>query len=324
MTTAFTIVTYNYLAHAKCLGDSLLSKNPKFTFCICLIGDRNEISDISYFSNFKILDSSQLEPEDFSKMRERYNDFELSCALKPFFSELLFEKLNPGILLYFDADIMIFNSLELSEKILEKSSIVLTPHCLVSNDVLGAHTMDLMLLKYGVFNAGFYGMRKSAISDSVIQWWKDKMRTECITDLENGRYVDQIWLNLFPIYFNEVESIKDVGYNMAIWNMNEREITTHEDSILINHSRPLVFFHFSGYDFDVPDVLSKNHNIYSFESRPDVESLFKLYRLELEANDVRKYRNKASNILGKLSGKEMEENKKLSFPKQIFKWITKN
>ena len=40
---------------------------------------------------------------------------------------------------------------------------------------------------------------------------------------------------------------------------------------------PLRFFHFSGYDFRRPELISKFQNRHTFKDRPDVAPLFRLY-----------------------------------------------
>jgi hypothetical protein len=306
MNAAFTIVTIDYLAHAKTLGDSLVAHNPDIKFNICLIGDKKEVPDPAFLSKYLMIDTASLNIMDFAGMRERYNDFELSCALKPFFAEYLFVEQKAQTLIYFDSDILIFNSLQLIEEKLRSYDIILTPHCTDVIDRKDKHSLDLMLLNYGLYNAGFFALSNTAEATNFIKWWKDKMLTECTTDLSAGKYVDQIWLNLVPVYFEKVHILKDKGYNMAVWNMYERSIYKENEIIMVNDQSPLVFFHFSGYDLEEPEVLSKNHNYFTFVDRPEIFPLFKEYTFLLKQNRIEMFKKLKKTPISKYSNEEAE------------------
>ena len=277
MIAAYTIVTRDYLPHAKSLADSLLKYNPDFTFFICLIGEKTN-ADESFFVPSIIIDTTSTTISDFESMRSRYNNFQLSCALKPFFAEIIFNEYKPEAVIYLDGDILVFNDFSLLKKHLKSHTIIITPHS--TNDEIrnDENKLDLMLLNSGVFNAGFFAMSNSKESFKFIKWWKHKMLTECYRDVANGRFDDQIWFNFIPIYFNQTLVLKDPGYNMAIWNMRERFISKKEKNFIVNEESPLVFFHYSGYNVDIPDVPCRYMNIYTFEQRPDVRPVFKSYR----------------------------------------------
>lgn len=285
MTAAYTIVTPDYLAHAKTFADSLFKYNPEFTFFICLIGDKSTLQE-DFFSPSIILDTTSTEFAEFEEMSKRYSNFQLSCALKPFFAEVLFEKFQLESLVYFDSDILIFNNLSLLKKYLKEYSIIITPHSVDDTPRNDENNFDLMLLNSGVFNAGFFALSNSAETSKFIKWWKHKMLTECYRDVANGRFDDQIWFNFIPIYFERTFILKDAGYNMAIWNMREREIYIQNETFLINKETPLVFFHFTGYNIDEPYVLCRYYHIHTFDSRPDVAPVFKAYRANLRKNRI--------------------------------------
>ena len=78
---------------------------------------------------------------------------------------------------------------------------------------------------------------------------------------------------------------------MAVWNMSERTLTHTDAGYLINNKVPLVFFHYSGYNPLFPEVLSKNHPIYTFIERPDVIPVFDEYKNLLENNRLTFYKN---------------------------------
>jgi hypothetical protein len=284
MIVAFTVVTNDYLVQARTLGNSFLKYNPGYIFVIGLLdetgtGQHNNVSD-----RFKYIQVSDLEIGYIEEMRERYSNFEFSCALKPFFADHILKELEAEHVIYLDSDIYVFSTFSEIEDLFKPYSIVITPHYLSSSPRNDNNKADLMMLNYGIFNGGFFALSNSPVSANFLDWWKDKLKTECKRDLCNGRFVDQIWLNLCLIYFDNVHILRDPGYNMATWNLCERTVTLVNGAYLVNQKTPLVFFHFSGYSPNQPEKISKNHTDYTFESNPDVIPLFEQYRNELINN----------------------------------------
>jgi hypothetical protein len=80
-----------------------------------------------------------------------------------------------------------------------------------------------------------------------------------------------------PIYFKGVYILKDPGYNMGHWNLCERKVSVSNSVYFVNEKYPLIFFHFSGFDFNEPQLISKYQTRYDFALRNDLVVLFKDY-----------------------------------------------
>ena len=61
-----------------------------------------------------------------------------------------------------------------------------------------------------------------------------------------GLFVDQRWIDFVPAYFDHTVLL-DEGYNVAYWNLFEREFKRGADGYEVN-GRPLRFYHYSGFD----------------------------------------------------------------------------
>jgi hypothetical protein len=114
----------------------------------------------------------------------------------------------------------------------------------------------------------------------MLKWWEDKLRHDCIIDLTRGYFVDQLWMGLVPAYFDKVLIDKYAGYNMAHWNLHERKLIKKADGYYANEV-PLVFYHFSHYMPAKPDEIAAFHNRYTFNTRPDVVDIYKVYHESL-------------------------------------------
>lgn len=278
MKVGFTIATANYLAQAKAAADSFVKYNPEYRFIIVLLDKINHRFDPSFFTTAEIIEVEYLKIEWFREMAARYTIFELSNALKPFAAEyLLLNNKDIDTLIYLDSDILVYNSFGHVRDTLDRYNIVITPHTLTPIPADGFFPEEKLLFKSGVYNGGFFAINRSDESIAFLSWWKQQLRNDCLVDPSKGLYVDQMWLNLVPMYFDNVAVIKNPGYNIAYWNFHERYITINNQVFTVNNQYPLVFFHFSGYDFTKINIISKYQDRFTFESRKDVFRMFEHY-----------------------------------------------
>ena len=56
-----------------------------------------------------------------------------------------------------------------------------------------------------------------------LSWWEERLRRECRIAPTTGLFVDQRWVDFVPSYF-EHTVVTDEGYNVAYWNLFEREL----------------------------------------------------------------------------------------------------
>jgi glycosyltransferase involved in cell wall biosynthesis len=104
-------------------------------------------------------------------------------------------------------------------------------------------------------------------------------------DPDIGMHVDQNWLNLVPSFFDDTYVLKDPRYNVAYWNLHERgNRITHKGGESFLDDRPIVFFHFSGFDPDQIDRISKHQNRFTLGDLPELRPLFESYRDALGRN----------------------------------------
>lgn len=304
MILAFTICSINYLAQARTLGDSLRQTNPDYHYVIGLV-DKLDAAHLpaDLMPDYPLLEVDKIGIPDFAGMCDRYDITELNTAVKPFFLGY-FDRTYPNAtaFVYFDPDIIVFQPLTQLSRDLERYSLVLTPHtCSPTPD--WERPNEQHHLNTGIFNLGFIGLRNDDTARAFVHWWQQRLVYECRIDLCAGLFVDQHWVNFAPIYHDNVLIDKTAGYNVAYWNLHERFLSADQTGAWFiqdpmgHPSGPLHFFHYSGYNPDRPDEVSKYQTRYTFgdgarpaQNRPDVRPLFDLYRARLLANHNQRYR----------------------------------
>ncbi|PZU84841.1 MAG: hypothetical protein DI529_10795 [Chryseobacterium sp.] len=290
MTLAYTLVNIAYLPVAKTLADSFSRHNPDIPFYICLFDDQEDIKD-EVFLNYNIYDKNKLDSDAYESMRSRYNNLGMACALKPFFGEQLIKEFSPDSIIYIDADVMVFDKFDMVADVFQNQgkSVILTAHNykIVKNDK--EVVFNIYSRKSGIYNAGFFAVKNDASGLEFLEWWKRMLFTACVKDDKNGVLYDQTWLDLVTVYFKDELFILDhLGYNVAFWNWQERNITRENDGkYYINQTFPLVFFHFARYNYYQPELLdgySKRIGDYL-----SLKGIFDGYRSHLKSNLFENY-----------------------------------
>jgi hypothetical protein len=187
-------------------------------------------------------------------------------------------------IIYFDPDIMVYHSLKNLEDLLFEFDLVLTPHFCTPQPDNELIPRDHDMLQTGVYNLGFIAIKNNEQGRFFNNWWKQKMVDGAFANLKRGLFYDQLWASFAPAFVEKVKVLRDPGYNMANWNLHERRITSNEPGFVVNDNFPLVFFHFSHYKIDNPDILASYNTRYSLHERKDLQQIFRAYRQTVIGN----------------------------------------
>lgn len=245
----YTSICMNYLPKALTLGESLKKTNKDVKFFIILL-ERSIPKEWPKKAN-KIVDkvilAKDLGFEDFDKFIFKHSIVEASTAVKGQALVHLLENYDDKVL-YIDPDIKVYSSLKELSDILDRHSVILTPHVTIpETEEIDIQNNELCALQHGVYNLGFVGVKKDEEGLKFAKWWRDRLSLYCYDDIPRGIFTDQRWCDLAPAYF-DVYIMKNPGYNMAPWNLSKRKISYKNKEILVNDKYELVFFHYSGFD----------------------------------------------------------------------------
>lgn len=275
----FTIVSRNYFAYARTLGGSLRQSNPAAEFNV-LIVDRKDPAFEARQPDWRITWVEDLGIPDFEKVAFKYDILELNTNVKPTFAKHLLKRHEKVI--YLDPDIFVYDSLQPVFDLLDRHAVVLTPHITepITDDKLPGEPEFLLS---GVYNLGFGAFNASSESLKILSWWEQRCLHLAYNEQSEGFFVDQKWMDFVPSLCSTAFVLRDPQYNMAYWNLHEREVVWRDGHATIG-GKPLVFFHFSGLPPQGDDRVSKYQTRYQLRDRPDVAPLFVAYREELKGN----------------------------------------
>lgn len=285
----YTVCSANHLAHCKTMADSFVKYNPAYQVIIALTDEINNRFAAVEFEPYTLIESGKLGFPDFNLMARQYTVIELNCAMKAFVANYIFKHFSPDLLVYLDADIWVFNSFNSVEAAMSANDLLITPH------IINPYPLDNLLprerdtLRSGLYNAGFMAMKPTKNTNEFIDWWMKHLQNECYYNFAEGMGVDQLWLNLVPLLFNNVGIYDNAGANVAYWNLHERTIDLVGGLYFVNHSEPLLFLHVSGYSVGQPTILSRHQNRFELANLPVLQLLLKNYQTEVIKNGYEKF-----------------------------------
>lgn len=158
---------------------------------------------------------------------------------------------------YIDADLFFFSSPEPLFLELGEGSIAICEHRFPP-------ALRHLEIK-GVFNVGWVSFRNDERGRACLNWWRQRCLEWCYDRVEEGRYGDQKYLDLWPKLFPGLVVLRNHGANLAPWNLANYRLRFHDGSLWAGDDR-LVFFHFHGFQ-QVNDWLYESKLI-GFQCRP--------------------------------------------------------
>lgn len=249
----FTITARNYLSLALTLGDSIARHHPEARFTICVADGIDELDSLlpaiphpghSLLSALELLPGKQLENLAF-----KYNITEFCTAIKPAMFKALFADTSVDLVYYMDPDTYLYQRLDPITGGTPDKTLYLAPHlidCRLDDD---NPYPEYKHLWEGIFNLGFCALRRTSTTAHILDWWDARLQRYCFADFQDGLHTDQKWMDYAPAFFGDELSIcRHYGVNVAHWNIVERQPKLQGETFF-THEQPLIFFHFSGFDF---------------------------------------------------------------------------
>jgi glycosyltransferase involved in cell wall biosynthesis/SAM-dependent methyltransferase len=250
-----TIIAKNYVAQARVLARSFAQHHPGGRCYVLVIDDYEGYIDPRR-EPFTSLTPAEIGCDEFEEMAVRYDVLEVSTAVKPWLLAHLLSG-ERDVITYLDPDIRIYGSLQQLDDLAHEHRVVLTPHNTTPVPDDGERPGQVDILLAGVYNLGYLSLGCGEETDNLLRWWRERLLTDCRVDPQNGYFVDQRWFDLAPGLMPDHTIVRASQYNLAYWNVFGRHLE-HDESRYMVDGLPLAFFHFSGFDPEEPDTLSRH------------------------------------------------------------------
>lgn len=189
-------------------------------------------------------------------------------ALASYFSWYCLEKLQLPDILYVDADIYFFNSLEYIEDLKNTGSIGLIENRIPDTSANGR------------FNVGIIYFKNNKQGMACCEFWK-----ECLLNPKNEYYTeygvcgDQKYLELFEKLYEEVFVFDDYIGHLAPWSLPYHKFMGNK-ALWNGKFQEVIFFHFSNFDYNFKDktyIPARRHNVLSLTPNSTPHKMYEEY-----------------------------------------------
>jgi hypothetical protein len=254
----YTSITSNYLPKARVLAHSVKRHDPQAVFHLLL-------SDVpppgwtpadEPFDTVLTLDEMGIPQHRAWAFKHAL--VEMCTAVKGPGALEIVRRHQPEQLVYFDPDIVVFGDLAPLRHALQDHSVLLTPH-LTDPERSHAGILDneISALRHGIYNLGFVAFACQGEGLRCLQWWSDRLLAYCRDDIPAGLFTDQRWADHIPAMFDGVRVLRDPVYNVATWNLSNRQASGQAPHHILINGQPLCFYHFSGLDSGAQETMLK-------------------------------------------------------------------
>jgi hypothetical protein len=275
----FTSFNFNYLSKARVLATSLKRMHPGWVIHACLC-DREPAGytfDLDEEPFDAVTWADDLDVPNLQGWMFGHDVVELCTAVKGPMLRMLLDA-GADKVVYLDPDIAVLGSLEPLLAALEEYDVVLTPHQLVPDtDRHAILDNEICSLQHGIYNLGFVAVANRGDGVRFADWWEKRLLGWCHDSVQSGIFVDQKWCDLAPGLFDRLLILRAPGYNVASWNLSQREVRIAPDGEILVNGEPLRFYHFTKLG-PVGDLMTQKYA----RENSEIYELWSWYRHEVK------------------------------------------
>lgn len=256
----FTSAACNYIPKVRMLFRSLREHHPEAVLHLALADERTSLLNLEKEPFDEVMTIADLEIPEWRPWAFCHSIVELATAIKPFYLKKLLEREDCGQVLYLDPDMVVFSRLDAIVASLQQANLVLTPHQTEPEATLPAIIdNEICSLKHGVYNLGFVGVANTPEGHRFAAWWASRVYHFCRSEIHNGLFTDQRWIDLVPVFFDGVAISRSPRYNVATWNLTTRTLSHSKSGQYLVNGEPLGFYHFTGFDSGAHRIMANRN-----------------------------------------------------------------
>ena len=215
----------------------------KFHIYVLAMDDEsiNVLKDFK-FSDVTVFSLSEFENAELLSVKKDRSLAEYCWTCTPAVIRYVLKTYSPAECTYIDADLFFFNDPEILLKEARESnkSVLITPHNY-------SRFFDQTEVS-GIFCVQFMYFKNDEKGSEVLENWYKKCIEWCYARVEEGKFGDQKYLDVWPRQFSQVQVLGHLG-SLAPWNVQNYEIFEYETELLgarKGKKFQIVFYHFHG------------------------------------------------------------------------------
>jgi len=274
-----TFFDLNYLPRGLALIESLRRVGETNQILVVCLDDETSrlLQPLSGQLNLQLvnLETIILEYPELSRARADRTKIEFYFTCTPFILKFGLVKLpQDHVLIYLDADLFFFDSMQSVLEELGTASVGIIRHNYPKH-------LDYLAKKYGTFNVGLMLFKNDKDGNKTINWWATQCLTWCHDYPEAGKYADQGYLDQFSSVSSNLNILTNPGFNLAPWNSSTNSIRVNQNKIWVGR-HPLVFFHFHNLKLKGNRWFSPQLNYFNPMRKKTFKAIYLPYLRQLE------------------------------------------
>lgn len=273
-----TIAASNYLPQTVAMAASLRRFHPETPLHVVMAGARRSVPELERLGA-RVVSLEELRVEGLRGMMLRYGCKELCAALKPSVIEMVLDA-GHSTAVFVDPDMLVLDTLAPCFDEASAHALTLTPHIGPEAAERPDEGLERALLMAGMFNGGFIGASDCGETRRFLRWWAKRLRTHCYEDVGAGIHYDQRWLDLAPGFVADLHVCRDAGCNAAYWRLGWMQLEQRGAEFFLG-GEPVRLFHFSGYEPEAPEFVTKFRPGWRVEETGAGAALFRMYQERL-------------------------------------------
>jgi glycosyltransferase involved in cell wall biosynthesis len=243
--SACTVISRDRLPAARVLAETYLGHHPGHAFVI-FVTDAPELTEQDSPAYLVVgLGWLEIDSDEYLRLATFHSSAQLVDAVKPLVLRQLLE--NYEVAVHLAAESKVFAPFADIIRLAVDNDLVVTPYTLASLPLDGLEPSETP----GDFDDGFLAVGRGA--RTYLDRWAEQARGRAPWDAETER--GQHWSELFSGLVRHVV-VRDPGLAVAFWNSHERELRDGPEGPMTAHGSPLRFFRFTGYQPEIPWMLS--------------------------------------------------------------------
>lgn len=229
-----------------------------------------------------VISLSEFEDEELQRVKKRRSKGEYCWTCSSSSALYVMENYDVDSCTYLDSDIYFFGDPAVLLEELKDNSVIITDH---------RYSPEYDQSKIsGKYCVQFVTFKNDERGLEVLRWWSDECINWCYNRIEDGKFGDQKYLDVWPEKFEGVHVLEHLGGGVAPWNVQKYKVYNENNSLKVKelssgNSDEIIFYHFHDIRINSNNNLVRK-NYYKINSSVR-DAIYKPYARDLREISIK-------------------------------------
>ena len=240
-----TLFDSYYLDKGIVLYKSLEKVSDDFTLYVFCFDDKSfEVLNKLNFKHMVTIHHSAFEDEQLLAIKKERSKAEYCWTCTSVVIEYVLNNYDVDACTYIDSDLYFFSDPKVLFTEIESSN---ADACIIGHRFNDDKQGRAFEKRNGRYCVEFNYFRNNENGRRILNWWKERCFEWCYDIPEEDRMGDQKYLNQFPVLFDNVHVLENLGAGVAPWNLKQYKLSRKDNGIWLlkdGKEHELIFYHY--------------------------------------------------------------------------------